>query len=395
MKNLFRPLFFTILSTISLTIFFSCNNKEASEGFIIRGQLINSARDQVIYLEELNTDSTRILDSAVIKNGEFLFRYKSYEIGFYLLRLSPNNFVTLLIDTTEHMIFKGNAKELPAGYSVEGSEGSRLIAEMNAKLNGTYKKFDSLQMVFNTKQNDPNFAMEIKLELDSAYLKFFIRHQDYIRKLISNNMNSLASLIGIYQIVGRTPLFNGEDDYELFLKLDSVLIKKYPQSKHALSLHDEVNKFKKIKMEKEMINAKLQIGSIPPEIILFSPDGEKKSLSSLKGKYVLLDFWASWCKPCRNENPNLVMLYKKYHKKGLEIFAVSLDRSKTEWTDAIKKDKLGWIHVSDLKEWKSVVVRSYNIDGIPLSYLLDKDGKIIAKGLRGEELSNKLQKIIK
>ncbi len=136
------------------------------------------------------------------------------------------------------------------------------------------------------------------------------------------------------------------------------------------------------------------IGSIPPEIALQDTNGRVVKLSSLRGKYVLVDFWASWCRPCRGESPNLVKAYKKYHNKGFTIYSVSLDQSKENWLAAIKKDQLGaWTHVSDLKGWQCVAARAYNINSIPSNFLLDKDGKIIAKNLRGSALEKKLGEI--
>jgi peroxiredoxin len=142
---------------------------------------------------------------------------------------------------------------------------------------------------------------------------------------------------------------------------------------------------------KNMISA---MGAKAPEIALPSPKGDTIRLSSTKGKLVLLDFWASWCQPCRDENPNLVALYKKYKSKGFEIFQVSLDKSKEAWIKAIKSDGLQkWIHVSDLKYWQSPVVQLYNFESIPTCFLIDKDGTIISKNLRGESLQNKLSEI--
>jgi len=138
---------------------------------------------------------------------------------------------------------------------------------------------------------------------------------------------------------------------------------------------------------------KLAIGRTAPEIALPDPLGTVINLSSLKGNYVLIDFWAAWCKPCRMENPNVVRLYKKYHTKGFEIYGVSLDRTKEAWVGAIEKDGLVWKHVSDLKFWQSEVTGLYNIKGIPLTYLLDPEGKIIGKNLRGKLLEDKLEEI--
>ena len=140
---------------------------------------------------------------------------------------------------------------------------------------------------------------------------------------------------------------------------------------------------------------KYKVGDVAPEIIGISPEGKTLKLSSLKGKVVLIDFWASWCKPCRMENPNVVAAYQQFKDKNFTVLGVSLDKNKEAWVNAIKEDGLAWTHVSDLKQWQSSVVPMYQIEGIPFNVLLDPQGKVIAKGLRGEDLLTQLAAIVK
>jgi thiol-disulfide isomerase/thioredoxin len=131
-----------------------------------------------------------------------------------------------------------------------------------------------------------------------------------------------------------------------------------------------------------------------PEIVLPTPEGDTIKLSSTRGSYVLLDFWASWCSPCRAENPNLLKAYNMYHNRGFEIYQVSLDKTKEAWIKGIQDDRLEkWIHVSDVRYWNSAVVPLYKIDSIPINYLLDKEGRIIASNLRGDALQRKLAEL--
>jgi thiol-disulfide isomerase/thioredoxin len=164
----------------------------------------------------------------------------------------------------------------------------------------------------------------------------------------------------------------------------SNIAKHYPQAGYGKSF---INKVEQIK--------RTAIGQPAPEINLPSPSGTQIALSSLQGKVVLIDFWASWCGPCRKENPNVVKVYQKYKAKGFEIYSVSLDKDKKSWEAAIEQDKLEWpSHVSDLGFWSSSVVPQYGIQGIPFTVLLDQQGNIIAKGLRGDELEARLEKLL-
>lgn len=153
---------------------------------------------------------------------------------------------------------------------------------------------------------------------------------------------------------------------------------------------------------KREIKPGINIGERAPDLVFKSPDGEKISLTSLRGKMVLIDFWAAWCSPCRMENPNLVKTYQKYKDKnfangsGFAIYSVSLDKSKEDWMGAIVKDGLEWeSHISDLKGWQSVPAAMYGVMGIPMNFLVDGNGIIVAKNLRGEYLNNKLKELLK
>ena len=172
-------------------------------------------------------------------------------------------------------------------------------------------------------------------------------------------------------------------DYWFYKNVDKALFTKYPTAAYVKDFHIKVIEL-----------GKLAIGTEAPEIALNDINGKPLKLSSLRGKIVLVDFWASWCPPCRKEMPNVKRLYEKFHNKGFDIYAVSLDKEKEAWLSAIKADKLTWTQVSDLQYWNSAIVKLYNIEGIPFTVLLDKNGVIIAKGLLGEELENQLTQLL-
>jgi thiol-disulfide isomerase/thioredoxin len=138
----------------------------------------------------------------------------------------------------------------------------------------------------------------------------------------------------------------------------------------------------------------VKIGLEAPEISMKMPNDSTLTLSSLRGKYILIDFWASWCGPCRKENPNVVKVYNKYKNKNFDILSVSLDQDKSAWIRAIQADNLTWNHVSDLQQWNSAAAAAYGVKGIPATFLLDKEGKVIAMNLRGEALESKLEEIL-
>jgi peroxiredoxin len=160
-------------------------------------------------------------------------------------------------------------------------------------------------------------------------------------------------------------------------------------------MHEDVQNGFYGKIVKQQIDA-ARTGAVGTQAIEFSqanPDGQQVALSSFRGKYVLVDFWASWCRPCREENPNVVKAFNKYKDKNFTVLGVSLDQSRAPWVKAIEKDKLTWTQVSDLKGWSNEVAAKYNVQSIPQNFLVDPTGKIVAKNLRGEELNSRLSEI--
>jgi thiol-disulfide isomerase/thioredoxin len=187
-------------------------------------------------------------------------------------------------------------------------------------------------------------------------------------------------------------------------KMIVIYTEEYPNAYYTRAMSNQIeswknalDQYKKYKKRMEFYkdtNLPVEIGNKAPDILLETPDGTELKLSSLKGQYVLLDFWASWCGPCRRENPNVVRLYNQYKDKGFTVFSVSLDDNKEQWIQAIQRDNLSWPnHVSDLMKWNSIVVQLYKFSGIPHTVLIDKNGNIIGKNLRGIQLEQKLAEL--
>ncbi|NMC40319.1 MAG: TlpA family protein disulfide reductase, partial [Bacteroidales bacterium] len=248
----------------------------------------------------------------------------------------------------------------------------------------------------NQNTDSPDLS-KVMQTLDSMNRSYLTELNSYTKDYIDKNSGSLVTLLALYQQVApRVYVLDPEKDIKYFVKVDSILYRKYPESGPVKALHGQVGALVESIEAAKGSSAFLSTGSEAPESSLPSPDGKIISLSSTRGKIVLLDFWAAWCPPCRQENPNLVKAYNAYRDKGFEIFQVSLDRTREAWLKGIEEDNLGrWIHVSDLKYWNSSVVPQYRIESIPHNFLLDREGRIIASDLRGQELQNRLAEIFK
>jgi len=323
----------------------------SQKNITIDGKLVNNLGFTEVFLENIIAQTD--IDSAdVTKEGTFTLKAKIDKSDFYKLKFSKEHYLLLVLEPAENIKVELDLNNM-YGPKISGSKNSELI----------YSTFGKIHDYDNKLQELSN-----KMEKEK---------KDYLRTFILNNLTSLSSLFFIESL-------SPEEDADVYTKLDQSLYKLYPGNFMVENLHSKI-KTKDV----------LGIGAEAPEIDLPGIDGKNIKLSSLRGKFVLIDFWASWCGPCRHDSPEMVALYKENKKKGFEIFSVSLDKTKDAWLAAIKTDKLGeWKHVSDLLYWNSAAAKTYGVESIPYTVLLDKQGKIIAKGLRAEELKSKIKEVL-
>lgn len=382
-----------IIYLLAITVFASCKTRTVE----ISGTLTGPKKGEYIFLDELKANDLLTVDSVLIsENGTFNFKKEIKSPSFYLIKINDNNFLTALLEPGEKLNITTHKDSLNFPASVTGSPGTKLMADYNINLRKTINKLSGLNTIYD--QNVNSFELPAIMEtLDSLATSYLAEINFYTKNYIDNNLPSLVCLVALYQQVApNVYVLSPTKDLKYYLKVDSVLFSRYPEYEPVIALHEQVKELATGPVGDGVVPEIKVTGAEAPEISLPNPKGDTIKLSSTRGSVVLLDFWAAWCSPCRQENPNLVKAYNLYHQKGFQIYQVSLDKTKEAWVEGIEKDQLGkWIHVSDIQYWNSIVVPLYKIESIPANFLLDKDGRIIASNLRGERLLSTLEELFK
>ena len=364
--------------------------------FSVSGRIEGAEAGEYLLLREVRPGLLEPVDSVVPgKDGHFSFRSETEWPAFYMLSLDDTDFLTLLISPGEKIEVQASRNSMSRPVSVKGSEGTEVILGFRKDHDEVIAELKHLTDTYNDSIDSPRLPLLMD-SLDRRAADVVAAFRKRALALVSENKSSMVPVYLLnQQVVPGLQLFDAAKNPEVFYSVDSALYALYPESDLVLDLHTFVANLRNSVAVGHREGEPPVIGDLLPEIALPGPAGDTLRLSSLRGNVVLVDFWAAWCPPCREENPNLVNLYDMYHWKGFDIFQVSLDLRKEEWLEAIRNDRLGrWKHVSDLRYRDSEVVKRFGLTEIPASFLIDREGRVIATNLRGDDLAKKLGEVL-
>ncbi len=363
----------TLLALFTLSII-SCNNLKDNE-FLISGEAKGIENGKKAFVEMQSELGTIIMDTAVVTDGKFELRgiAKNIDLGFVRIENSPIN---LPIIIEEGKIDIKIVKDSLHKSSLGGTPNNDMFQKFNNESRAIYEKVakyerDNGEIMQNAQVKKDTVTIK---RLMSEYQKFQDEMNVYSKKFINDNPDTYISVLLLENYLMRNYL-SKEEVTKIYNKLDKTM--------------QQTNSGKRISAVIFKKNV-VKIGEKAPNFSANSPEGKRISLKETLGKVTIIDFWASWCGPCRGENPNVVALYNEFHAQGLNIIGVSLDKDAAKWKEAIAKDGLTWPQISNLKYWNEPIAKMYNVESIPATFILDAKGNIVAKDLRGDALRAKV-----
>lgn len=389
-----RIFFLSLLIIMTLSIAESCRNAHPNKAqCIIRGKIAGLS-GQTVYLKQVDAKEITTIDSIRLKSddGIFMFKVRVEEPGFYAIQTITGDYIPLVLERGKHIDLNADGANLQQSLKINGSDDSNILKEYDDFTNRNLEVIGRMNELFDQSRDRPDFA-RTRDSLNLAFNSLFKMEQDSVIRIIQRNPASLASLFIINQHFGPQKILNEKDHLPVFLLLDSALYVHYPNNKQVLTYHQRMALYRQNENERLQTRRLLQPGLTAPDFTLNDAGGKPYKLSDYRGHVVLLDFWAPWSEPCRKQNQFLVTLYNKFKSQGFEIFGVVLDNNKETWLNALKKDHITWIQVSDLDYPNSPIVKLYDIEDVPKTFLLDRTGKIIAVNISDEDLETKLNEM--
>ncbi|APG59254.1 TlpA disulfide reductase family protein [Christiangramia salexigens] len=368
----------SVLITALLFIVAGC---EEDKGYYLSGNIEGVEDSKKVFISEIDTKTKtpKVIDTAMIKNGKFEIDMEDQELpNLSFLRFEGLNGNVVFISENQRIKFKVD-KDSIRNTEVIGGKENKALSEYLGHLKEVNRKMMKMQQDMRKAMVSQDTAKLRTLQETQAELRD--NDKNFKKELYSRNKDSYLSVMILTDMLSMKTHSSAEIR-EMYEGL-SDRVKKTPL---AESLKETLERY-----------SAAEVGSKAPDFTGPNPEGEEISLEENLGKVTVVDFWAAWCKPCRVENPNLVKTYNKYKEKGLNIISVSLDRQgqKEKWVQAIEEDKLGqWKHVSNLQFWQEPIARKYGVTAIPATFILDKDGVIVAKNLRGDALDNKIGELL-